>query len=64
MLYMSVGDPLEISSRAFVGYPVQADLILICHSCILLYVGNLAKENQPINLGISNLVYDLFISYL
>ena len=42
------GTPLEISSWAFVGYPVQADLILICYSCIL-YVGSLANKNQSIN---------------
>ena len=41
------GTTLEISFRAFVGNPVQADLILICYSFILLYVGGLAnKINQ------------------
>ena len=46
---MSVRDPIGISSRAFVGYPVQADLYLICYYCILLYVGSLSNKNQSIN---------------
>ena len=28
------------------GYPVQADLFLICYHCILLYVGSLSNKNQ------------------
>ena len=35
------------------GYPVQADLFLICYYCILLYVGSLSnKINQSINQSI------------
>ena len=34
------------------GYPVQADLFLICYYCILLYVGSLSnKINQSIYKG-------------
>ena len=43
-----IGTPLEISSWAFVGYPVQADLFFICYYCILLYVGSLSNKSQSI----------------
>ena len=39
-------------SRASVGFLVQADSILICYSCILLFVGSLANKNQSINRSI------------
>ena len=48
---------MEISSRALVGYPVQADLILTCSSCVLLYVGSFANKNQSINQSIKTCVH-------
>ena len=55
---MSVRDPTEISSRAFVGYPVQADLFLICYYCILLYVGSLSNKNQSIDQSIIHRLFE------